>query len=102
MNQKSGTMEKEVEPIHFYNLKNLKIFLLEKAFFYSYDLLLDFYNSLNSGCSLVESIESKLLLIGKQNGIPEEVFMKNLSNHSKNLEKLTIALSAALSMLSKC
>ena len=58
---------------------------------------MDFYNLLTSGSSLIVTIEEKIILLGKCNGYSEERMKINLTNHSKNIEKVVVATIAALS-----
>ena len=69
---------------------------LHNKFILSFDLILDFYNQLVTGSSLIENVEAKFLLLGKCNGFEEDDLLRNLSNHSKNIEKFVIATIASL------
>ena len=72
------------------------MFPLHNKFIISFDLIMDFYNQLVTGSSLIENVEAKFLLLAKCNGFEEENMQTNLSNHAKNIEKYVIATIASL------
>ena len=57
----------------------------------SYDFLIDMFNQLVTGSSLVENIKSKFLLLGMCHGYKKEDLTINLTNLAKNIEKIVIA-----------
>ena len=75
------------------------LFPLHNKFLLSYDLLMDVNNLLVTGSSLVENISEKMILLGKCDEVSEEAVRINISNNAKNIEKVSIALLAALGML---
>ena len=75
------------------------LFPLHNKFLLSYDLLMDVNNLLVTGSSLVENITEKMILLGKCDEVGEEAVLKNISNNAKNIERVCIALIAALGML---
>ena len=82
---------------YYPDLYSRGLFPVHNKFLLSYDFLLDLYNLLVTGSSLIENIEAKFLLLGKCNGYDEEVLKTNLSNNVKNIEKITIATISTLS-----
>lgn len=70
---------------------------VHNKFILSFDIIMDFYNLLVTGSSLIENIEAKFLLLGKCNGFEEDALRVNLSNHGKNIEKCVIAATSSLS-----
>jgi hypothetical protein len=84
---------------HYPDMYNNGLFPLHNKLMLSYDLLMDVYNLLVTGSSLVENIEEKIILIGKCNGYAEESLRINLSNNAKNIEKIAIATISALGKL---
>ena len=59
------------------------------------DFLLDFDNMLNSGTGLIEVIQNRILLLSEREGTIKDV-RTNLSNVSKDIEKMCIAVLSKL------
>ena len=84
---------------YYPDLYSKGLFPLHNKFLLSYDLLMDVNNLLVTGSSLVENITEKMMLLGKCDKVSEEAVRTNISNNAKNIERVCIALIAALGML---
>lgn len=62
----------------------------------SVDFLYDFDSMLSSGSGLIESIQSRILLLGQREGIPIKDLKTNLSNLSKDIENMCCAVLAVM------
>ena len=87
---------------YYPDLYSKGLFPLHNKLLMSYDLLMDLYNLLVTGSSLVANIEAKFILLGRCNGYDEEHLRTNLSNNAKDIEKMAIATIASLGRHTMC
>lgn len=85
---------------YYPDLYDKGLFPIHNKFLLSYDLLMDVYNLLVTSSSLVENIAEKIILLGKCNGVSEDILSISQSNNAKNIEKASIAIIAALGKMS--
>ena len=62
----------------------------------SVDFLLDFDNNLCSGSGLIENMQNGIMLMGQREGISSDNLKVNISNISKDLENMCVAVLSSL------
>ena len=75
--------------------KNGLIFAHNK-FLLTIEFILDTLDTLKNGGSLIQTLEDKLKLFGKLDGIEKEVIEKDVTNNSVKIEKLVIGIGSIL------
>ena len=84
-----------IAPLTFSDLYHRGLFPLHNSFLLTSDFLLDFINTLVTGSSAVEFVKSKLVLLGKCEGISEQL-QTNIQNHAKRIERASIAFLSVI------
>ena len=65
------------------------------------DFILDILNTLKNSGSLVQTIQDKLRLLSKLDGVDEGVIETDINNNSIKIEKLVIAVSSLIGKVMK-
>ena len=65
------------------------------------DFILDVLNTLKNSGSLVQTIQDKLRLLSKLDGVDEGVIETDINNNSVKIEKLVIAVSSLIGKVMK-
>ena len=84
-----------IAPLTFSDLYHRGLFPMHNSFLLTSDFLLDFLNTLVTGSSAVEFVKSKLVLLGKCEGISEQL-QTNIQNHAKRIERASIAFLSVI------
>ena len=72
------------------------LFTIHNKAMISVDFLLDFDNMMDSGSGLIESIKNRIMLMGQREGISVEDLKTNITNVSKDTEKMCCAVLSLL------
>ena len=70
-------------------------------FMITIDFILDVLNTLKNSGSLVQTIQDKLRLLSKLDGVDEGVIETDINNNSVKIEKLVIAVSSLIGKVMK-